>query len=233
MLDDWVGSLRRAYFSSELSVTASVIVIRNIHFLQAVAIEVPLDGILDAVGALEEFGTFLLLVSAAVGIQVFIEEFPHIIRQAEDFQIFGILESVLEFLGHVSEVFGFPHDFADESLLAVQVIVVEFFIQILEHGDPLDDVHSLVAIGIIVGSILVLGFLLIILILGIRVISVVCRSSSQKTARIYQIPDNSEENDSSQKSKGSGSGRAVKVEESSLRFLQIVFLGTCGRGETE
>lgn len=81
--------------------------------------------------------------------------------------------------------------------------------------------------------ILVLGFLLIILILGIRVISVVCRSSSQKTARIYQIPDNSEENDSSQKSKGSGSGGAVEIEESSLRFLQIVFLGACGRGETE
>ena len=64
--------------------------IRNIHFLQAVAIEVPFDRILNGVGALEEFGTFLLLVSAAVGIQVFIEEFPHIIRQAEDFQIFGI-----------------------------------------------------------------------------------------------------------------------------------------------
>merc|ERR1719411_241224 len=81
--------------------------------------------------------------------------------------------------------------------------------------------------------ILVLGFLLIVLILGIGVISVVCRSSAQKTARIHQIPDNSEENDSSQKSKGSGSRRAVKVEESSLRFLRIVFLGTCGRGETE
>merc|ERR1711936_1259534 len=130
----------------------------DIHFLQAVAVEVPLDRILDGVGALEEFGAFFLLVSTAVGIQVFVEEFPHIIRQAEDFQIFGILESVLEFLGHVSEIFGFPHDFADESLLAVQVIVVEFFIQILGHGDPLDDVHSLVAIGIIVGSILVLGF---------------------------------------------------------------------------
>ena len=65
----------------------------------------------------------------------------------------NLLESALELLGHAAVVFGFPHDFADESLLAVQVIVVEFFIQILEHGDPLDDVHSLVAIGIIVGSI--------------------------------------------------------------------------------
>jgi len=122
------------------------------HFLEAVAIEVPLDRILDGVGALEEFFAFFLLVSTAVGIQIFVEEFPHIIGQAEDFQVFGVLESVLEFLGHGSEIFGFPHDFADESLLAVQVIVVEFFIQILEHGDPLDDVHSLVSISISVGS---------------------------------------------------------------------------------
>ena len=35
--------------------------------------------------------------------------------------------------------------------MAVQVIVVELFVQVLEHGDPLDDVHSLVAISIIVG----------------------------------------------------------------------------------
>ena len=96
------GSLRRAYFSSELSVTASVIVIRNIHFLQAVAIEVPFDRILNGVGALEEFGTFLLLVSAAVGIQVFIEEFPHIIRQAEDFQIFGISKIIIKYFKHFS-----------------------------------------------------------------------------------------------------------------------------------
>merc|ERR1711981_99375 len=90
------------------------------HFLEAVAIEVPLDRILDGVGALEEFFAFFLLVSTAVGIQIFVVEFPH--------------------------------DFADESFLAVQVIVVEFFIQILEHRDPLDDVHSLVSISISVGS---------------------------------------------------------------------------------
>ena len=65
----------------------------------------------------------------------------------------NLLESVLEFLGHSSEIFGFSHDFADQSLLAIKIVIVEFFIDILEHGDPLDDVHSLVAIGIIVGSI--------------------------------------------------------------------------------
>ena len=67
------------------------------HFLEAVAIEVPLDRILDGVGALEEFGAFFLLVSTAVGIQVFVEEFPHIIRQAEDFQIFGISKIIIKY----------------------------------------------------------------------------------------------------------------------------------------
>ena len=61
----------------------------------------------------------------------------------------NLLESVLELLGHAAVVFGFLHDFADEPLLAVQVIVVELFVQVLEHGDPLDDVESVVVISII------------------------------------------------------------------------------------
>ena len=61
----------------------------------------------------------------------------------------NLLESVLEFLGHAAVVFGFLHDFADESLLAVQIVVVELFVQVLEHGDPLDDVESVVVISII------------------------------------------------------------------------------------
>jgi len=117
--------------------------------LQAVAAQVPLGGFLDGVGALEEFLAGLLLVSAAVGIQVFIQKFPHVVGERQDFQVFGVLESVLELLGHAAVVFGFLHDFADEPLLAVQVIVVELFVQVLEHGDPLDDVKSVVVISII------------------------------------------------------------------------------------
>jgi len=98
---------------------------------------------------LEEFFAGLLLVSAAVGIQVFIQKFPHVVGERQDFQVFGVLESVLEFLGHAAVVFGFLHDFADESLLAVQIVVVELFVQILEHGDPLDDVESVVVISIV------------------------------------------------------------------------------------
>jgi len=117
--------------------------------LQAVAAQVPLGGFLDGVGALEEFLAGLLLVSAAVGIQVFIQKFPHIVGERQDFQVFGVLESVLELLGHAAVVFGFLHDLTDEPLLAVQIVVVELFVQVLEHGDPLDDVKSVVVISII------------------------------------------------------------------------------------
>jgi len=117
--------------------------------LQAVAAQVPLGGFLDGVGALEEFLAGLLLVSAAVGIQVFIQKFPHVVGERQDFQVFGVLESVLELLGHAAVVFGFLHDLTDEPLLAVQIVVVELFVQVLEHGDPLDDVKSVVVISII------------------------------------------------------------------------------------
>jgi len=117
--------------------------------LQAVAAQVPLGGFLDGVGALEEFLAGLLLVSAAVGIQVFIQKFPHVVGERQDFQVFGVLESRFEFLGHVAVVFGFPHDFADQPLLAVEVVVVESFIEVLEHGDPLDDVQTVHFITII------------------------------------------------------------------------------------
>ena len=60
-----------------------------------------------------------------------------------------LLESVLELLGHAAVVFGFLHDLTDEPLLAVQIVVVELFVQILEHGDPLDDVESVVVISVI------------------------------------------------------------------------------------
>jgi len=82
---------------------------------------------------LEEFLATLLGLSTAVGIKVFIKEFPHIVGERQDFQVFGVLESRFEFEGHVSVVFGFFHDFADHSLLAVKIVIVEFLIKVLEH----------------------------------------------------------------------------------------------------
>lgn len=54
----------------------------------------------------------------------------------------NLLESSLEFLSSSAIVVGLPHDFADESLLALNVVVVELLVQVLEHGDPLDDVQG-------------------------------------------------------------------------------------------
>ena len=60
-----------------------------------------------------------------------------------------LLESRFEFECHVSVVFGFFHDFADHSLLAVKIVIVEFLIKILEHWDPLDDVQTAEVICVI------------------------------------------------------------------------------------
>jgi len=184
--------------------------------LQGVVVQVPLDGVLDGIGALEEFSTFLLLFSARVGIQVFIKEFPHVVGKAQDFQISGILESALEFLSHVSVVFGFPHDLADEPLLAVQVIVVELFVQVLEHGDPLDDVEAVVVISVIGRPILsLLVVRLVICWVSIVVVPVV-RVVAEKATDIDQVADDSEENQGSQKGEGGGGAGGVKVQESCL-----------------
>ena len=66
-----------------------------------------------------------------------------------------LLESVLEFTGNRSVVFWLFHDFADHSLLAVKIIIVEVLVHILEYLDPLEDVDSF-PWGILVGPILML-----------------------------------------------------------------------------
>jgi hypothetical protein len=50
-----------------------------------------------------------------------------------------LLESGLELLGDVSVELGLPHDLADESLL----------VQVLEHGDPLDDVEGVEVVTVL------------------------------------------------------------------------------------
>lgn len=59
------------------------------------------------------------------------------------------LKSVLELPGEGSVVLGLLHDFADEPLLAVEVVEVELVVQLLEHGDPLDHVHAVEVIAIL------------------------------------------------------------------------------------
>jgi len=109
-------------------------------------------GFLDRVLALEEVFARFHLFGTVVGIQVFVKEFPHVVGERQNFQVFGVLESSFGFHGHVSVVFGFFHNFTDEPLLAVQVVVVEFFVDVLEQRDPLDDVQSVEVVSVIVGS---------------------------------------------------------------------------------
>lgn len=62
------------------------------NFLQAVSVGVPLHGILDGVGALEELFAGLVLLSSGVGIQVLVQKFPHVVGQAQDLKILGVSE---------------------------------------------------------------------------------------------------------------------------------------------
>lgn len=168
-------------------------------YLQVVSGQVSFHGILDGVGALEVFFAFFVLVGSAVGIQVFVQKFSHVIGKRQNFQVFSVLESVLEFLGGGSEVFGFFHDFADQSFLAFQVVVVEFFIDVLQHGDPLEDVHSVEVISILARSVLGISFGLVIVgILSGVSVSVIVGDGSEETSGVDQVEDDSEEDQSSQ-----------------------------------
>ncbi len=58
--------------------------------LQAVAVGVLLHGVLDGVRALEELFASLVLLGPGVGIQVFVQKFPHVVGKAQDLKILGI-----------------------------------------------------------------------------------------------------------------------------------------------
>merc|ERR1712165_359769 len=127
----------------------------------------------------------------------------HLQSNKRELQVF-VLESRFELLGHVAIVFGFPHDLADQPLLAVQVIVVEFLIEVLEHGDPLDDVQTVVVISVIGRSILGLLRVVIGALLVINLAVVVVTVGSQEATRIDQVSNNSEKDYGSQEGEGSG-----------------------------
>ena len=63
----------------------------------------------------------------------------------------NLLESVLEPLGDISEVVLVPENLADEELLAVDIVIIELLINLLEHGDPLQDVHGIEVIAEVSG----------------------------------------------------------------------------------
>jgi len=151
--------------------------------LQVVGIsDVPLHGVLDGVWAGEEFLASLLLVGTAVGIHVLVKEFPHVVGEVQNLEVLGVLESSLELLGNSSVVLWLPHDLADEPLLAVQVVVVELLIDILEHGDPLDNVHAIEesVLGRSIFTIsTTIGFIWVVII----IVPVVIRTASAKVGK--------------------------------------------------
>jgi len=174
--------------------------------LQVVVVsDVSLHGVLDGVWALEELFAGLLLVGTAVGIHVLIKEFPHVVGEVEDLEELGVLESGLELLGNSTVVFWFSHDFADQSLLAVQVVVVELLIDILEHGDPLDDVHAIEE-GVLGRSILTVGFSIGVSVLLIVVPVGVGTSTAQNSTSKDQVANDCEKDESSEQ--GQTCGRA-------------------------
>jgi len=170
--------------------------------LQVVGVgNVPLHGVLDGVGAGEELLAVLLLVSAGVGIHVLIEELPHVVGKVQDLEVLGVLESSLELLGNSSVESGLLHDLADEPLLAVQVVVVELLVDILEHGDPGDDVQAIEE-SLVVGPIdtLIISILVSVGAIGVVVIPVVGTGSS--SAGKDEVGNDSNQDGGSQQGKG-------------------------------
>lgn len=185
----------------------------RLAYLQVVGVSnVPLHGVLDGVGAGEELLARLLLVSAGVGVHVLIEELPHVVGQVQDLEVLGILESSLELLGDGAVESGLLHDLADQPLLAVQVVVVELLVDILEHGDPGDDVQAIEE-SVVVGPIdtLIISILLSVIAIGVVVVPVVGTGSA--SAGKDQVGNDSNQDSCSQQGKGLGAAGRVKEEK--------------------
>jgi len=220
-LDDLVGLLREQQLA---------------HDLQVVGVSnVPLHGVLDGVGAGEELLARLLLVSTGIGVHVLIEQLPHVVGQVQDLEVLGILESSLELLGDGAVEGGLLHDLADQPLLAVQVVVVELLIDILEHGDPLDNVHALEE------AVLGRPILVVLIVMGVVVFIVVpVVVGTTGTVDINggkdQIHNDCDKDGCAQQGKGLCATSGVKEEKPGLvlklRDL-VLFFGICIGGQTK
>jgi len=197
-LDDLVGLLREQQLA---------------HDLQVVGVSnVPLHGVLDGVGAGEELLAGLLLVGTGVGVHVLIQKLPHVVGEVQDLEVLGILESSLELLGDGAVEGGLLHDLADQPLLAVQVVVVELLVDILEHGDPGDDVQAIEE-SLVVGPIdtLIISILVSVGAIGVVVIPVVGTGSS--SAGKDEVGNDSNQDGGSQQGKGLSAAGRVKEEK--------------------
>jgi len=217
-LDDLVGLLREQQLA---------------HDLQVVGVSnVPLHGVLDGVGAGEELLARLLLVSTGIGVHVLIEQLPHVVGQVQDLEVLGILESSLELLGDGAVEGGLLHDLADQPLLAVQVVVVELLVDILEHGDPGDDVQAIEE-SLVVGPILLLCIGIVLAVALLVRVPVVSEGGGEcgGAAGKGDSGQSSDEHEGSQQDKSGGAVRRVEVEEPGSTVLLVhlvLFHGVAG-----
>ena len=61
------------------------------------------------------------------------------------------LKARLQVPGDISEVFLLLQDLADQSLLALDIIVVKLLVDILQHGDPLEHGHGVESPSLVAG----------------------------------------------------------------------------------
>jgi len=185
-----------------------------IPILQRVSREVPLDGVLEGVGTLEELCALLLTQGPLGGIHVLVQKLPELIGHVENLEVLGQLESILEPLGDISEGILIPEDLADQQLLAVNIVVVELLINLLEHGDPLQNVHGIEVIAEVSGP----GLVLVVALAVVLAISLVAGAGGggEEAANIDQVEDDAEEDEGAQQGQRGGGGRGVEVEEPSL-----------------
>merc|ERR1712141_657121 len=179
--------------------------------LQRVSAEVPLDGVLKGVGTLEELLALLLSEGPLAGVPVLIGQVHHL-------QILGELEARLQVPGDISEVFLLLQNLADQSLLALDIIVVKLLVVLLQHGDPLEHVHGVESPSLVAGPGLALVSL-VVLVVVLPVSAVARGGGGEQAAGIDEVEDDAEQDDGAQEGEGGGGGAGVEVEEPSFSFL--------------
>merc|ERR1712141_513042 len=162
--------------------------------LQRVSAEVPLDGVLKGVGTLEELLALLLSEGPLAGVHVLIQQLPELIGQVHHLQILGELEARLQVPGNISEVFLLLQDLADQSLLALDVVVVKLLVDFLQHGDPLEHVHGVESPSLVAGPGLALVSLVVLV--AVLPVSAVARGGGgQQATGIDEVEDDAEQDD--------------------------------------
>jgi len=189
-----------------------------IPILKRVSREVPLDGVLEGVGTLEELLALLLSKRSLAGVHVLVEKLPELVGKVHHLQILGQFEARLEVPGDISEVVLLLEDLADQSLLALDVVVVKLLVDLLQHGDPLEHVHGVESPSLVAGPGLTL-ISLVVLVVVLTVSAVAGGGGGQQATGIDEVEDDAEQDDGAQEGEGGGGGAGVEVEEPSFSLV--------------